>query len=119
MHYGFLPHRNSAEHMVLNKPHSGDVTTPLRATWQDVGTENAILRQACRDRLAQYKTTLEQDWEQLRQIQAGPQRMDNHRLEQALQYRINQKTLLSAIARENLTASGASSSFYASAFAFT
>jgi len=91
LHYGFLPTRNSLERVTLPE-------TQRVVTWDDVRTQDTSLREACQKYLQQASTTLEED---LRQLHIADTNGVDFRLQTAVQYRINHKILLSAIAGQS------------------
>jgi hypothetical protein len=102
LHYGFLPDRNAAETVQL----PGE--TPRVVSWEDVGTADASLQQDCLDYLEQQmETSLEEDFQRLR----DGLRIDDIRLDFALNYRVSRKILLSAVAGRDKVASPSTSAF--------
>lgn len=85
LHYGFLPCRNGVESVTL--PDSNMVVT-----WKDARTSNVFLQKESRAYLEEAATSLEADLELLR---SGD--INDFRLETAVQYRVNRKSLLSAV----------------------
>jgi hypothetical protein len=92
LYYGFLPRRNAVESITL--PDSKRV-----ATWNDVRTSDVSLQRKCRAFLEGAVTSLEEDLELLHRDDSN-----DFRLETAVQYRINRKSLLSAVGRPQMSA---------------
>ena len=98
LHYGFVPDRNTEGERIRL---SGSART---VSWDDVGTDDAYLREECQLLYREIPTSIEEDLLLLRDESI----VSDFRRQQAINHRLSRKMLLSAIIGEKAASPKAS-----------